>query len=378
VSVNKRARVIAFYLPQFHPIPENDEWWGSGFTEWRNVAKARPLFRGHYQPRIPGELGFYDLRVPETRWAQAELARAHGVEAFCYWHYWFAGRRILERPFTEVVRFKEPDFPFCLAWANQTWTGIWHGLRDKILIEQTYPGRRDYIAHFQAVLPAFEDPRYVTVDGKALFYVYMPREMPSALEFTDLWRELALKAGLKGLYLVGEGSVAANARKHGFDAGVETSHFPPLKGWRPWSTPLARLRWEWHKRSGKLGKPTIYRYADVWESFVRHAGPSPHVAQHACLLPGWDNTPRSGRGGLVLHDSTPELFRRQVRKVLTLGAQEPIEHRLVFLKSWNEWAEGNYMEPDLRFGRGYLEALRDEVFADRGLNRRDKVEGCGP
>ena len=152
MSVNRRARVIAFYLPQFHPIPENDEWWGPGFSEWRNVAKARPLFRGHYQPRIPGELGFYDLRVPETRWAQAELARTHGVEGFCYWHYWFAGRRILERPFNEVLRFKEPDFPFCLAWANQTWTGIWHGLRDKILIEQTYPGRQDYLAHFQALL----------------------------------------------------------------------------------------------------------------------------------------------------------------------------------------------------------------------------------
>lgn len=366
---DKRARVLAFYLPQFHPIPENDEWWGPGFTEWRNVANARPLFRGHYQPRIPGELGFYDLRVPETRWAQAELARTHGVEAFCYWHYWFAGRRILERPFQEVLRLKEPDFPFCLAWANESWTGIWHGLRDKILIEQTYPGRQDYVAHFHAVLPAFQDPRYVTVDGKPLFYVYVPRKMPSALEFTDLWRELALKAGLKGLYLVGEGSVAARMRKHGFDAGVETNHFPPLREWRPWSTPVARLRWEWHKRARMLARPTIYRYEDVWETLVNQAGPSLHVEQHACLLPGWDNTPRSGRGGLVFRDSTPELFRRQVQKVVSLGAQEPLEHRVVFLKSWNEWAEGNYMEPDLRFGRKYLEVVRDEIYGQPDAQR---------
>ena len=196
--MDKRARVLAFYLPQFHPIPENDEWWGRGFTEWRNVAKARPLYGRHYQPRIPADLGMYDLRVPETRAAQADLARAYGVEAFCYWHYWFAGRRILERPFNDVLRMKEPNFPFCLAWANQTWTGIWHGLHDKILIEQTYPGREDYIAHFRAVLPAFLDDRYVRVDGKPLFYVYVPKELPNSREFTDLWRELALEAGFNG------------------------------------------------------------------------------------------------------------------------------------------------------------------------------------
>jgi len=367
IALIKQARVIAFYLPQFHPIPENDEWWGPGFTEWRNVAKARPLFRGHYQPRIPADLGFYDLRVPETRWTQAELAKSHGIEGFCYWHYWFAGRRILERPFNEVLQLKEPDFPFSLGWANQTWTGIWHGLSDKILIEQTYPGRHDYIAHFYALLPAFQDPRYITVDGKPLFYVYMPQDLPSSHEFTDLWRELALKAGLKGLYLVADRSVAWNARSRGFDAGVHSTYLPPPKGWRPWSTPFARLEWEWHKRSGRLGKPAIYRYEDVCERFAELAGPSPHVTQHVCLFPGFDNTPRSGRNGVVLHGSTPELFRQHARKVLKLGAQEPLEHRLVILKSWNEWAEGNYMEPDLRFGRAYLEALRDEVYAGQDL-----------
>jgi hypothetical protein len=148
----RKARVIGFYLPQYHPIPENDEWWGPGFTEWRNVARARPMFSDHYQPRIPADLGFYDLRLPEVRQAQAELASTHGLEAFCYWHYWFAGRRVLERPFTEVLQSKQPDFPFCLGWANESWTGIWHGLRDKILIEQIYPGAGDYVAHFYALL----------------------------------------------------------------------------------------------------------------------------------------------------------------------------------------------------------------------------------
>ena len=354
----KRARVIAFYLPQFHPIPENDEWWGPGFTEWRNVAKARPMFRGHYQPRIPADLGYYDLRVPETRAAQAELARAHGVEGFCYWHYWFDGRRILERPFNEVLQRKEPELPFCLGWANQTWTGIWHGLDDKILIAQTYPGQADYTAHFYAVLSAFVDPRYIRVDEKPIFYVYRPLDLPDSRAFTDLWRELAVREGLRGLYLVGEGTLDWDPRASGFDAAVDT-RLLPLMTWQPWSKPIEHLRW---KAKGLLRRPTIYRYADVNESFVDHrAGPDPNAARHLCLVPGWDNTPRSGANGLVLHDSTPELFRRQIRKALGVGMEEPLDHRLVFLKSWNEWAEGNYMEPDLRHGRGYLEVLRAEV-----------------
>src|SRR5205809_7458559 len=172
------VRLIAFYLPQYHPIPENDQWWGPGFTEWTNTAKARPLFRGHYQPHVPADLGFYDLRQPETREAQAEMARAYGIEAFCYYHYWFGnGRRLLQRPFEEVVQLGQPDFPFCLCWANETWTGVWHGLSSHVLIEQTYPGKEDAARHFHTLLPAFLDRRYVTVDGKPLFLVHSPTEL---------------------------------------------------------------------------------------------------------------------------------------------------------------------------------------------------------
>ncbi len=356
--MSTRLRVIAFYLPQYHPIPENDEWWGRGFTEWRNAAKARPLFRGHYQPHVPADLGFYDLRLPETRWAQAEMARSHGVEGFCYWHYWFAGRRILERPFDEVLRSKEPDFPFCLAWANQSWTGIWHGLKDKVLIAQTYPGRADYRAHFEAVLPAFTDRRYISVDGKPLFYVYSPLELPDAREFVDLWKELALKAGLRGLYLVAEAPDGWDATGRGFDATVEGG-LPSLLVRQPWSRPKGRLRWEWKRRAGL---PTVYRYATVCESLIGHGGSVPSRAtRHIRLLPNWDNTPRSGQNGLVLHDSTPGLFQRQIQAAIRVTAALPLEHRIAFLKSWNEWAEGNHLEPDVRFGRGYLEALRMEV-----------------
>jgi lipopolysaccharide biosynthesis protein len=357
-----RARAIAFYLPQFHPIPENDEWWGKGFTEWTNVAKAKPLFRGHYQPRVPADLGFYDLRVPETRIAQAELARQHGIEAFCYWHYWFAGRRILDRPFNEVLKGGEPDFPFCIAWANMTWTGIWHGAPDRVLIEQAYPGQRDYEAHFNALLPAFRDRRYVRVDGKPLFCVYKPRDLPNAKAFSDLWRELAHRAGLGGLFLVGEAGWPWIPQDHGFDASV-TVALPELGGWAPWWQPLKRLAW-YRRRFLKL--PTIYRYADVLDQLLEPA--PPNVVTYPAVMPNWDNTPRSGANGLVLHDSTPALFREHLRQALTRVESYPWERRLLFIKSWNEWAEGNHLEPDLRFGHGYLEVLRDELALIRGTS----------
>ena len=220
-KLSSNARVIGLYLPQFHPTPENDEWWGKGFTEWTNVAKAKSLFRDHYQPRVPADLGFYNLRMHEAREAQAEMAAAYGVEAFCYWHYWFNGRRILDRPFTEVLQSKKPDFPFCLSWANDTWTGVWHGAKNRILIEQTYPGVADYTRHFYHLLPAFSDDRYVKVHGKPLFGVLFPHQIPDVNLFTDTWHELAHKAGFPGIHLMsmadhGERPYAASER--GFDS----------------------------------------------------------------------------------------------------------------------------------------------------------------
>src|ERR1700744_6576734 len=192
------ARLIAFYLPQFHPIPENDLWWEAGFTEWTNVAKAKPLFQGHRQPRLPSDLGFYDLRVPEVREQQAQLARDSGVEGFCYWHYWFSGRRVLERPFEEVLASGRPDFPFCLAWANQSWTGIWHGNPKTKLISQEYPGIEDQKQHFDWALKAFRDDRYLKVDGRPIFVVYDPGNLPKESSFLDHWRELSAGGGPHG------------------------------------------------------------------------------------------------------------------------------------------------------------------------------------
>lgn len=355
-DTNYAARAIAFYLPQFHPIPENDEWWGPGFTEWTNTAKARPLFRGHEQPHLPADLGFYDLRVAETRQAQADLAQRYGVEAFCYWHYWFAGRRILERPFNEVLASGQPRHKFCLGWANQTWSGIWHGNPNQVLIEQTYPGPEDDRAHFESLLTAFEDPRYLRVNGLPLFYVFRPEQLPDAKGWAQRWRAMAKAAGLGGLYLVaeisdllGRGAVARAPEAYGFDAGVYM-RIPAA------NTKAATLKMRMRRKL--LHHPETYPYA---------SDPSSRPADlqakniYPCVYSNWDNTPRSGRRGLAITSSTPELFGRHIRAAVESFADQPAEERLLFLKSWNEWAEGNYLEPDLVHGHGFLQALKAEL-----------------
>jgi Glycosyltransferase WbsX len=346
-----RARVLTFYLPQFHPIPENDAWWGPGFTEWTNVAKAVRRFPGHYQPHVPADLGFYDLRLAPTRAAQATLAQSAGIEGFVYWHYWFAGRRLLERPFAEVLASGEPDFGFALAWANQTWSGVWHGAEDRILMEQTYPPGDDE-AHFASLLPAFTDPRYVTVGGRPLFYVFRPEQLPEPARFVERWQSLATKAGLPGLYLVaemsdllGRGSVYPDPFRDGFDAGVHVRIPVDTEGWR--STRMRVLR--------RMGLPEIYRYS------AHPVDRPPSTAGRPVLpavYPNWDNTPRSGRRGLVAQGASPSRFQVHLADAVTRVADLPEQERLVFVKSWNEWAEGNHLEPDLRDGHGYLDVVR--------------------
>ena len=353
-------RLITFYLPQFHPIPENDSWWGKGFTEWTNVTRARPLFHGHEQPRLPADLGFYDLRIPETRLAQAELARTHGIEGFCYWHYWYAGKRLLQRPFIEVLRTGEPDFPFCLGWANHSWTGAWHGAPSRILIEQTYPGKEDEKAHFNELLEAFIDSRYIHVDGKPLLIVANPHRLPEPRRLTDHWRSLAIQAGLKGLYLVGISWQNWNPYENGFDASIV---FNPLVGFDALNRrihPVLRFAFRAHRaflRRVKIARLPVERYP--YAAFIANALPSlsKEYLQYPCIIPNWDNTPRAGFGGIVLTGSTPELFQTHLHEAIQQVSQNQPDHQLVFIKSWNEWAEGNYLEPDQKWGRAYLQAI---------------------
>jgi hypothetical protein len=336
---NKKPLLISFYLPQFHPIPENNLWWGNGFTEWTNVVKAKPLFPGHQQPKLPADLGFYDLRLPEVRKAQAEMAMEYGIDGFCYYHYWFAGRRLLERPFNEVLKQGEPELPFCLCWANQTWTGIWHGEPNRILIEQTYPGRQDYINHFSSLVTAFHDKRYIKVNGKPLFLVFHPTEIPNQKEFTGIWNDLAIKNGLPGIYFIGW--------DHGF-------------GWKPLENGFdSKMPMIMPKLNTNPNIPTVYDYKDIWETFIPNYKYDGETA--LCLKPNWDNTPRSENNGMVFLNSSPEIFKKQLNKGLKWISDAPKDRQIIFIKAWNEWAEGNYLEPDTQTGFGYLDVIKSEI-----------------
>ena len=361
-------RVIAFYLPQFHPIRENDRWWEPGYTEWTAVARARPMFPGHRQPRFPTELGYYDLRVPETRAAQARLARDHGVEGFCYWHYWLGdGTRLLERPFDEVLRSGEPDFPFSLAWANHDWFDK-SGRGWKLLVKQTYPGPIDEESHFRAIEPAFHDARYIRIDGKPMFFIFRPDLIPEPKRFADHWRKLAERSGLPGLFLIGRSPRSnLDMEAHGLDALQPGERLPlasrlQIQGERTRPDFLFSVANRWV--SQRLGVVEVQSYRR-WCRYV------PHLTDQGYSFPvvysNWDSTPRWGRYGSVMFGETPEAFSDQLAQAFQLVAARTAEHRLIFVKSWNEWAEGNYLEPDRHGGRGLLNALRAAVAESPGI-----------
>lgn len=360
--MKRKIRTIAFYLPQFHPTEENNTWWGKGFTEWTNVAKAKRFFPGHYQPRIPADLGFYDLRIPEVREKQAQLAQEAGLEGFCYWHYWFNGRRLLDLPFKEVLNSGTPDFPFCLCWANHSWYAkTWNNDgKDKLLIEQTYPGDEDYIRHFYALLPAFKDTRYIRIRKKPLFGVYAAKDLPDPAHFIALWNELACKEGLEGIHFTAIGftpSDASRLLKQGFNSVLYDTMFKKELS-RYFSVLMHKV----------FRLPILIDYRYYTRLVLENIKVSPRL--FPCIIPNFDHTPRSGRRGNVMYNSTPGKWRLLLDRLFLLLADKDPEENVVFIKSWNEWGEGNYLEPDLKFGNAYLEELRAAL--DKAAGEMDR------
>ena len=350
-----RPRLISFYLPQFYPTPENDEWWGKGFTEWTNVGRAKPLFKGHYQPRVPADLGYYDLRIPEVREQQAALAKEAGIEGFCYWHYWFAGRRLLDTVFKEVVESGKPEYPFCLCWANHSWYAkTWDPkVPDKLLIQQTYPGEQDYIDHFYAMLPAFKDKRYMRVDGKLLFGLFAPLDIPEPNVFFNIWNKLAKENGLNEFYFFGftfNHLEVNEILKIGYNSAV-------IDNVRSCDTSSKLFNNFFTRLKRKLFKiPKLIQY----DNYVKYMKDNYYLASniHPCINPNFDHSPRSAHRGVILINNTPQKWYNLCRDIFEMVNKRKQEENLVFIKAWNEWGEGNYLEPDLKFGRQYLDETR--------------------
>lgn len=359
-------RIIAIYLPQYHPFTENDEWWGKGFTEWTNVAKARPLFRGHYQPHLPADLGFYDLRVPETMQAQADLAGEHGIYGFCYYHYWFNGHLLMERPINDMLRSGKPDFPFMLCWANENWTRAWDGGDRQILIRQTYSAEDD-VAHINYLLDnVLCDRRYIRVDGRPVIAIYRSSLFPDIAKSMGIWRAEARKRGVD-LYICrfeAFGEVVTDLESVGFDAAVE---FPPHD--------IIPLMWKyrhfrysvnnfWRRKFGHALTLDRFRYEWYVEERLASAACRPDYKRYSCILPMWDNSPRKGRESFVMTGSTPALYKKLLKGMLASFEPYSRDENLFFINAWNEWAEGNHLEPDQRWGRQYLEATKEAVDED--------------
>ncbi len=355
----KKAHIIAFYLPQYHPFPENDAWWGKGFTEWTNVGKAKPLFPGHYQPRVPADLGYYDLRVPEVREAQVELAKEAGIDAFCYWHYWFSGKQLLEKPLQEVVRLGKPDFPFCLAWANHSWEKRnWNAdcnqLSLEVLIKQTYGGQREIEEHFYTMLPMFKDKRYYRVHGKLLFLFNQITKIPNdyLANFIACWQNLALKNNLPGFYFVAQirktnELTLPNAKYFdGFNYSNEVRLLGENKILRRFKRIISTF----------IHFPLcIHRFSSILPTFLNPICLQKNV--YPVILSGFDHSPRSSTAACIITGFTPEVFYKHILQVLDLIKFKELDDRIIFLRSWNEWAECNYMEPDLKYGKKYIETL---------------------
>jgi len=359
MSKKKNIRSIAIVLPQFHPIPENDKWWGKGFTEWTNVTKAKPLFKGHYQPHLPADMGFYDLRLEESRLAQEAMAKEYGIYGFCYYHYWFNGKRLLNEPLDRKLKNPKEDFPFMLCWANENWTRRWDGSDNEILIKQDY-SKSDDLEHINFLCNIFKDERYIKVNGKPFFVFYRSSLFPDMKKTTELFRAEALKNGIGDLYLACMESYGefVDATSIGMDATIE---FPPHVR-SGYENIIQKPSWYSYIKSKLRGALPIEYIHDVidYKKYVQNyllQSPLPYK-NYQTVSPMWDNSARKKKDGLILKNSTPELYEWWLSETLKKFKSYSESENFIFINAWNEWAEGNHLEPCRKWGHKYLEATK--------------------
>ncbi|MFV5692445.1 glycoside hydrolase family 99-like domain-containing protein [Flavobacterium sp. LT1R49] len=369
-----KIKPIAIYLPQFHPIPENDQWWGKGFTEWTNVVKAKPRFEGHYQPHLPADLGFYDLRLQEARLAQEQLAKAYGIHGFCYYHYWFNGKRMLYEPLDRKLKDPKEDLPFMMCWANENWTRTWDGLDKQVLMEQSY-STQDDIDHLKYLIPFFKDSRYIKVNEKPVFIVYKPFLFPNVTETVKRWRELAAENGLE-LYLchaVFSYHKGWDTLLEGFDAAIDfepfgirrQSVFNEIERMNQSDSKVSLSKRIVKKIKRNLGykdeslKPALNKLD--YEFMISNIKSLKEFSfkMFPNIVAGWDNSARrKNNPTLILDNATPELFEKWLTELVTDFIPYSEDENFIFINAWNEWAEGNYLEPSQKWGTAYLEKVK--------------------
>lgn len=362
-------KCVAYYLGQFHPIAENNQFWGEGFTEWHNVSRARPLYPSHRQPVLPGRLGFYDLRHRDTLLAQLDLAADIGVDALCHWHYWFGGKRLLHSPLDDMIALRHPRTRFMLGWANESWSGVWHGASNHILIEQVYH-EQELVNHARLLARYIQTGQYLQTDGAFPFVIYKPRQIPDPVRYLDGLREHLYQLCGASLYIIGNWSPGrsgeiVNPRDFGLDAVVIT----PVAAYfgHAWQQNAYSLLWQALRRLGIGPEVRSYRQVSrILESAMR----SVQGVAHASVVTGWDNTPRSGRRGLVLRGYDEASFRDSLEHAL--AAERLGANKILFVKSWNEWAEGNVLEPRFNENWSAAEVFRAAIQRERGC--RHKVQ----
>ena len=353
-------RIIAIHLPQFYPFKENDEWWGKGFTEWRNVTKAKPRFLGHYQPHLPADLGFYDLRLKECRQAQIDLAKQYGIYGFCYYHYWFNGKLIMEKPVEAMLNNKDEDFPFMFCWANENWSRNWEGGFNKILIEQKYSDEDD-LKHFYYLLPFFQDDRYIRVDGKPVFCIYKTSLFPNIERTISLWQNEAQKYDFQ-LYICRFESGGFWGKKYmtpSINAAIE---FQPHN-----MGEYAHYKNLLYKTYKLLFHKEKFNQIISYPGYIKYQCKQPMFKEYKrfpCIFPSWDNSPRrNNRPFLAFTNANPKSFELWFDHVYNTFQPFSNEENFIFINAWNEWAEGNHLEPDLKYGRGFLEAIQKVITA---------------
>ena len=383
--MSNSLKIIAMYFTQLHAIPENDEWWGKGFTDWQNVKRAEPLFEGHYQPRLPSNSNYYDQSQLQTIKRQVDLARKYGIYGFCHYHYWFDGKQLLETPTNLWLENKDIDFPFCLSWANETWSRRWDGKDHDILIQQSHPPTiESWSEHFDYLIKAWTDRRAIKIDGKPVFIIYRPQKIEQIDAMLGYWNKRAQERGLKGLYFIYQKQYELPGSKQikSFDASFQFQPFNALlsDAYSLSARFRQRLRllidllpkytqsFIWSNWASRRNSYTIHDYDKVWQLIIEKSRKL-RMNEFPGAFADWDNTARYGSTATIVQGATPDRFRHWFCKLVEELSNRPDDSNYLFFNAWNEWAESAYLEPDEKFGTAYLEVIRDAITESPGKSQ---------